>query len=106
MYENTSDVISCWMNQPTCLTLEPLPAGGTLAGVWSQTLATVFTFLQADRCSQDTEAHQNLWQPRKRHKTFFRHAIQLFFFFFRKKINLARVSCPDVHVRIESLTLK
>lgn len=43
------------MNKLTCLTLETFPAGGTVAGVWSQTLAAIFTLLQTDGYSERTD---------------------------------------------------
>lgn len=48
------------MDEPTCLTLQPFPAGGTLARVWSQTLAAIFTFLQANSCSKITKVQKNV----------------------------------------------
>lgn len=47
------------MNELTCLTLETFPAGGTVAGVWSQTLATIFTLLQTDSYSEKNRVRLN-----------------------------------------------
>lgn len=48
------------MNGLTCLTLETLPAGGTVAGVWSQTLTTIFTLLQANGCRENRATSERL----------------------------------------------
>lgn len=49
----------CLMIKLTCLTLETFPAGGAVTGVWSQTLAAIFTLLQTDSCSENRERSVN-----------------------------------------------
>lgn len=54
-------------NSLTCLTLKAFPANGTVAGVGSNTLATISTLLQANSCNDESYGGMNAaWSSKTR----------------------------------------